>query len=67
MSPSITPTTPVWRSRYRLAAAAAGSLLVLLANGCASGSGTAAPATTAEQSADSPITVWVDASRAPAR
>ncbi len=66
MSPSTTATTPVWRARYRLAAAAAGGLLVLLASGCASGSGTAAPSTTAEQSADSPITVWVDASRAPA-
>lgn len=65
MSPS-TPTTPVWRAHYRLAAAAAGGLLVLLASGCASGSGTAAPSTSAEQAADSPITVWVDASRAPA-
>lgn len=66
MSPSTAPVTPVRRARRRLAAAAAGSLLVLLASGCASGSGTSTPATSAAQSADSPITVWVDATRAPA-
>ncbi|TXR52956.1 ABC transporter substrate-binding protein [Quadrisphaera setariae] len=68
MFPSSTTTTPVRRSGRRIAALAAGALLALSAAGCATNGGTdpGAAATTEAQSADSPITVWVDATRAPA-